>query len=106
MIAETPHRLQHSFPSFSPPSPLLNVHGICAKPRRDSNRSSMWQARVATIQARGGMTITLRPEHEKAIERAIQSGAYQNPDEVIERALEVLRSEDDWLHEHKEQIAE
>ena len=43
------------------------------------------------------MTITLRPEHEKAIAQAIQSGAYQNPDEVIARALEVLRAEDDWL---------
>jgi len=38
------------------------------------------------------MTITLRPEHEKAIAQAIQSGAYENPDSVIERALEVLRA--------------
>ena len=52
------------------------------------------------------MTITLRPEHEKAIEQAIQSGAYQNPDEVIARALEVLRAEDEWLYGHKEEIAE
>ena len=46
------------------------------------------------------MSITLRPQHEKAIERAIQSGACQNPDEVIGRALEVLRSEDEWLAEN------
>jgi antitoxin ParD1/3/4 len=52
------------------------------------------------------MTITLRPEHEKAITQAIQSGAYQNPDEVIGRALEVLRGEDEWLHERKDEIAE
>jgi putative addiction module CopG family antidote len=52
------------------------------------------------------MSITLRPEHEKAIERAIQSGAYQNSDEVIGRALEVLRSEDEWLTENKEAIHE
>jgi antitoxin ParD1/3/4 len=52
------------------------------------------------------MSITLRPEHEKAIERAIQSGAYQNPDEVIGRALEVLRSEDEWLTENKDSINE
>ena len=45
------------------------------------------------------MTITLRPEHEKAIAQAIQSGAYRDPDEVIGRALEVLRGEDEWLHE-------
>ena len=52
------------------------------------------------------MTITLRPEHEKVVTQAIQSGAYQNPDEVIERALEVLRSEDTWLLDHKDEIAE
>jgi len=52
------------------------------------------------------MTITLRPEHEKAITQAIQSGAYRSPDEVIARALEVLRSEDEWLDDRKEQIAE
>ena len=33
------------------------------------------------------MTITLRPEHEKLIAQAIQTGAYQSPDEVIERAF-------------------
>ncbi len=26
------------------------------------------------------MTITLRPEHEKVVTQAIQSGAYQSPD--------------------------
>ena len=52
------------------------------------------------------MTITLRPEHEKAITQAIQSGAYRNPDEVIGRALEVLRDEDEWLHDRKDEIAE
>ena len=52
------------------------------------------------------MTITLRPEQEKAIAQALQSGAYQNPDEVIERALEVLRSEDEWLKENKDAINE
>jgi Arc/MetJ-type ribon-helix-helix transcriptional regulator len=51
------------------------------------------------------MTITLRPEHEKAIAQAIQSGAYQNPDEVIGRALEALRTEDAWLDGHKDEIA-
>jgi putative addiction module CopG family antidote len=52
------------------------------------------------------MTITLRPEHEKVVEEAIQSGAYRSPEEVIERALEVLRSEDTWLLDHKDEIAE
>ena len=52
------------------------------------------------------MTITLRPDHEKAIAEAIHSGAYQSPEEVIERALEVLRSEDEWLARNGEAINE
>jgi putative addiction module CopG family antidote len=52
------------------------------------------------------MTITLRPEHEKLIAQAMQTGNYQNPDEVIARALEMLHSEDEWLHDHKDEIAE
>lgn len=52
------------------------------------------------------MTITIRPEHEQLIAQAIESGAYQNPDDVIGRALEVLRSEDEWLAENKLAVAE
>jgi len=51
------------------------------------------------------MTITLGPEHEKVVNEAIQSGAYKSPEEVIERALEVLRSDDRWLLDHKDEIA-
>ena len=51
------------------------------------------------------MTITLRPEHEKLIAQAIESGAYQNPDEVIGRALDMLRDEDEWLHDQRDEIA-
>jgi antitoxin ParD1/3/4 len=51
------------------------------------------------------MTITLRPEHEKLIAQALESGAYQNPDEVIGRALDMLRDEDEWLHEQKDKVA-
>lgn len=52
------------------------------------------------------MTITLRPEHEKVIAQAIQSGAYQSPDEVIGRALEVLLIEDEWLCGQRDEISE
>jgi antitoxin ParD1/3/4 len=52
------------------------------------------------------MTITLRPENEKLIAQAMQTGAYQNPDEVIERALRMLHSEQEWLDDHKAEIAE
>jgi Arc/MetJ-type ribon-helix-helix transcriptional regulator len=36
------------------------------------------------------MTIELKPEHQRLIDRAIQSGAYQYPDEVISAALDML----------------
>lgn len=52
------------------------------------------------------MTITIRPEDEQLIVQAIQTGAYQNPDDVIGRALQILRSEDEWLDENKTAIGE
>jgi putative addiction module CopG family antidote len=52
------------------------------------------------------MNITLRPEHEKLVAQAMHSGAYQDPDEVIARALELLHSEDEWLQAHNGEIAE
>jgi len=52
------------------------------------------------------MIINLDPESERMIEQAIQSGAYQNADEVIERALEVLRSEEQWLNDQRSELAE
>lgn len=36
------------------------------------------------------MTIELKPEHQRVIDRAIQSGAYHYPGEVISAALEML----------------
>ncbi len=50
------------------------------------------------------MTITIRPEHEQLIAEAMSTGAYQNPDDVIARALEILHSEDEWLHAQKSSI--
>jgi len=52
------------------------------------------------------MTITLRPEHEQLITQALQSGAYQDPEDVIARALEMLHSENAWLHENKDIVHE
>ena len=47
------------------------------------------------------MAITLKPEHEEMIAQAIRTGAYRSAEDVIGRALEVLRAEDDWLAEMK-----
>ena len=43
------------------------------------------------------MTIQLKPEQEHRIAEALRSGAYQSPDDVIERALEILHEQDEWL---------
>jgi len=37
------------------------------------------------------MTITLRPEQEMVLMKAIQSGLAQTPDEALDRALDALR---------------
>jgi Arc/MetJ-type ribon-helix-helix transcriptional regulator len=50
------------------------------------------------------MTMNLRTDQEEAIAKAIESGAYENVDQVIERALEVLRSKDEWFHNIKAEI--
>ena len=50
------------------------------------------------------MPIVLRPEHEQLVADALRTGAYQNPDQVIGRALELLHAEDEWLHGNKDSI--
>jgi Arc/MetJ-type ribon-helix-helix transcriptional regulator len=50
------------------------------------------------------MTITLRPEHERLIAEAMLTGAYQTPDDVIDCALEMLHSEQEWLLDQKDTI--
>jgi Arc/MetJ-type ribon-helix-helix transcriptional regulator len=44
------------------------------------------------------MTITLRPEHEQLIAEAMESGSYKTPEDVVGHALEMLHSEEEWLH--------
>jgi hypothetical protein len=43
------------------------------------------------------MPIILRPEHEQIVNETLRSSGYQNSDEVIGRALEMLRTEEHWL---------
>jgi Arc/MetJ-type ribon-helix-helix transcriptional regulator len=50
------------------------------------------------------MTIQLKPEQEQRIAEAVRSGAYQSPDDVIERALEVLHERDEWLMANREMV--
>jgi len=51
------------------------------------------------------MTITLSPEQERLVAQAMQNGGYKNADDVIARALEVLRAEDGWLLEQREAVS-
>ncbi len=50
------------------------------------------------------MTIQLKPEQEDRIAEALRTGAYHSPDEVIDRALEVLHEQDEWLTANRQAI--
>ena len=41
------------------------------------------------------MTITLQPDQEKLVAKALRTGAYRDTNHAIERALEVLLTEED-----------
>jgi Arc/MetJ-type ribon-helix-helix transcriptional regulator len=48
------------------------------------------------------MTIQLKPEQEHRVAEALRSGAYSSSDDVIDRALEVLNEQDEWLMANRE----
>jgi Arc/MetJ-type ribon-helix-helix transcriptional regulator len=48
------------------------------------------------------MPIQLKPEQEHRIAEALSSGAYSSSYDVIDRALEVLREQDEWLTANRE----
>jgi putative addiction module CopG family antidote len=50
------------------------------------------------------MTIQLKPEQEHRIAEALRSGAYSSTDDVIDRALEVLHEQDEWLLAQRQNI--
>ena len=52
------------------------------------------------------MTIRLKPEQEHRIREALRTGAYQSPDHMIDRALEVLHERDEWLTANRQAIGE
>jgi Arc/MetJ-type ribon-helix-helix transcriptional regulator len=54
------------------------------------------------------MTISLKPEQQRVIDLAVQSGAYRNPGEVLDQALEIIREQldlEDWMVEQREAVA-
>ena len=51
------------------------------------------------------MAIDLKPEQQRVIDLAVQSGAYQNPGEVLDQALEIIREQlqlEDWMVEQRD----
>jgi antitoxin ParD1/3/4 len=52
------------------------------------------------------MAITLKPEQEHRIEKALRSGGYQNAEEVIDRALEILDEQNAWLAASRDSVNE
>ena len=54
------------------------------------------------------MTIDLKPEQQRVLDLAVRSGAYRNPGEVLDQALEIIREQldlEDWMFEQREAIA-
>jgi Arc/MetJ-type ribon-helix-helix transcriptional regulator len=54
------------------------------------------------------MTIDLKPEQQRVIDLAVGSGAYQNPDEVLDQAFEIIREQlqlEDWMVEQRDVVA-
>jgi Arc/MetJ-type ribon-helix-helix transcriptional regulator len=50
------------------------------------------------------MTIQLKPDQEHRISQALRSGVYRSEEDVINRALEVLNEQDEWLMATREAI--
>ena len=54
------------------------------------------------------MTIDLKPEQQRVIDLAIQSGAYRDPGEVLDQAFEIIREQldlEDWMLEQRDEVA-
>ena len=54
------------------------------------------------------MSIDLKPEQQRVIDLAVQSGAYRNPGEVLDQAFEIIREQldlEDWMFSQREAIA-
>ena len=76
----------------------------CGSPRSAqaaTNRSATGQ-RPELTKAPGkfyiwGMELHLSPQQETRVAEAVRSGAYQSPDDVIDRALETLHEQDEWI---------
>ena len=56
----------------------------------------------------GFVTIDLKPEQQRVIDLAVRSGAYRDPGEVLDQALEIIREQldlEDWMLEKRDAVA-
>lgn len=54
------------------------------------------------------MVIDLKPEQQRVIDFAVGSGAYRDPGEVLDHALEIIREQldlEDWMIERRDAVA-
>jgi Arc/MetJ-type ribon-helix-helix transcriptional regulator len=47
------------------------------------------------------MAITLKPDHEQRFLDAVRAGGFESADDAMEIALEMLRSQNEWLLENR-----
>lgn len=64
---------------------------------------------LSTIRKRdnrwgAAVTIELKPDQESRVAKALRSGAYSSPGDVIDRALEALQEQDEWLLAQRAEI--
>ena len=52
-----------------------------------------------------GMTIHLKPELEAVIQKDVERGPYQSADEFVERAVQMLHEQEQWLADNQSVIA-
>jgi antitoxin ParD1/3/4 len=54
------------------------------------------------------MAIDLKPEQQRVIDLAVQSGAYRDPADVLDQAFEIIREQldlEDWMLEQRDAVA-
>jgi len=51
------------------------------------------------------MTVELRPEMEALVQKQLATGAFSSAEEVIERALQILSEEADWLAARRNEVS-
>jgi putative addiction module CopG family antidote len=51
------------------------------------------------------MTVNLNPEQERRLTEMVRSGAYESAEQVLDRALEMLHAQEEWLAKNRDEIA-